>query len=191
MAWAKNGTPVTLGSASDNMDITDLTASKFHILLTHKINAASDFGGAITFDDDSGSNYADRRKNDGGTEATDVNQTSTRSKTGWNDNDFFIHSICDISGEETLLISHGVGERSAGAGTAPGRMELISKWTGTTQFTRMDMTKSGAAQFDTNSNVSMLGSEGVASLNVQDGAVYYDTDLNKSYVLYNNAWTEL
>jgi hypothetical protein len=159
MAWSKNGTPVTLGSAGADMDITDLTAKNFHVLLTHKINAATDFGGAITFDNDSGSNYADRRKNDGGTEATDVSQTSTRSRTGWNDNDFFIYMICDISGEETLLISFGVGERSAGAGTAPGRMELVSKWTGTTQFTRMDMAKTGAANFDTNSNVSMLGTD--------------------------------
>jgi hypothetical protein len=27
--------------------------------------------------------------------------------------------------------------------------------------------------------------------NVQDGAVYYETDNNKEYVLYNNTWTEL
>ena len=27
--------------------------------------------------------------------------------------------------------------------------------------------------------------------NVQDGAIYYDTDLNKEYVLYNNTWTEV
>jgi hypothetical protein len=31
----------------------------------------------------------------------------------------------------------------------------------------------------------------VESLNVQEGAVYYETDTNKEYVLYNNTWTEV
>jgi hypothetical protein len=33
MAWGKNGTPLTLGSALDDMDITDLTATKFNQFL--------------------------------------------------------------------------------------------------------------------------------------------------------------
>jgi hypothetical protein len=28
-------------------------------------------------------------------------------------------------------------------------------------------------------------------MTVQDGAIYYDTTLNKEYVLYNNTWTEV
>ncbi len=41
------------------------------------------------------------------------------------------------------------------------------------------------------SNLTVLGSDGTEELNVQDGAIYYDTTLNKEYVLYNNTWTEV
>jgi len=49
----------------------------------------------------------------------------------------------------------------------------------------------GSGDMQIGDNISALGSDGVESLNVQDGAVYYETDTNKSYVLYNNSWTEL
>ena len=35
MAWGKNGTPLTLGSALDDLDITDLSGLKFNQFLTH------------------------------------------------------------------------------------------------------------------------------------------------------------
>ena len=40
-------------------------------------------------------------------------------------------------------------------------------------------------------NLSALGSDGVESMTVQDGAVFYETDTNKAYVLYDGSWSEL
>lgn len=41
----------------------------------------------------------------------------------------------------------------------------------------------------------MLGSDVTPAtaevIKVQDGAIFYETDTNKEYILYNSAWTEL
>jgi len=59
------------------------------------------------------------------------------------------------------------------------------------QFTQVDIINDDVGSWDTDSNLSAIGSDGTEELNVQDGAIYYDTDLNKEYVLYNNTWTEV
>ncbi len=86
----------------------------------------------------------------------------------------------------------GVNQNTAGAGTAPQRYEIVAKHAQTTNpISTITLNAGTAGTFDTDSNISALGSEGVEELNVQDGAVYYDKTLNKEYVLYNNAWTEV
>jgi hypothetical protein len=62
---------------------------------------------------------------------------------------------------------------------------------GDTRVTRVDFTNGSSGSYDTNSNITVIGSDGTASMIIQDGAIYYDTDLNKEYVLYNDTWTEL
>ena len=45
--------------------------------------------------------------------------------------------------------------------------------------------------YTSDSNLSVIGSDGATSTKLQDGAIYYETDTNKEYVLYNNTWTEV
>ena len=97
-----------------------------------------------------------------------------------------------ISSEEKLIINFTVGQDTAGTGTAPSRREHVAKWVNTSDtINRIDLNNDQSGDYAVGTNMSALGSEGVESMTVQDGAVFYDTDLNKSYVLYNNAWTEL
>jgi hypothetical protein len=96
--------------------------------------------------------------------------------------------------EEKLGISHLITNGTIGAATAPQRQELVYKYVPsplTDAITRVDEYNAAAGSFDTDSNITVLGSDGVESLNVQDGAVYDETDTNKSYVLSSNVWTEL
>ena len=96
--------------------------------------------------------------------------------------------------EEKLLIGFQVSQNTAGANNAPSRSETVGKCdttTNTGQFTRIDCNNSSTCNYDTDSNISAIGSDVVESIAVQDGAIYYDTDLNKEYVLYNNTWTEV
>lgn len=159
LAWSKNGTPNTLGSAADDMDITDLTAYNFNMVMIHQLTSGTDFGSNMTFNNDS-TTYADRRSINGGADATDTSQSSTRCKNGFNDDEFFINYICDISGEEKLRIAFCVGSSGAGATNAPDRLELNSKFDDTSaRITRIDLTKSGADQLAASSNISVIGTD--------------------------------
>ena len=193
MAWGKNGTPLTLGSALDDMDITDLTAKKFNQFLWHKI-ASSDAVGSMTFNNNANSVYARRRSTNGGTDSTLVSQAAILYDIGDVNDEFVIGYICSISGEEKLILAFHNNRQATGAGTAPSRGEYTAKFVPSpdADITRIDFNNTtGSGSYDTSSNLSVLGSDGVGSLKVQDGAIYYETDTNKSYVLYNSTWSEL
>ena len=189
MVWNKAGS-TTLGSAGDDLDITSMTANKFSQYMIHKIasgNAQID----LKFNNSSSSDYARRSSYNGASDATGTSQTALNIHNNKTTDDFFVLCLADISGEEKLGIMFNVNGYTAGAGTAPERQEFVIKSSSTTNITRVDLNNSDTGNYDTDSNLTVLGSDGTESLNVQDGAIYYDTDLNKEYVLYNNTWTEL
>ena len=200
MAWSKNGTPLTLGSALDDIDITDLTATKFNQFMLNTFTAGRttsyNYRFLTTFDNNGATDYAWRRSVNGGGEAPFGNQASIDFDDGMEDaaDKFCVIYGCNIDGEEKLFISHLVQDGlSTGAATAPVRQELVGKvdvTTNTGQYTRIDVNNDLAGDYDTSSNLSALGSDGDLYV-VQDGAIFYETDTNKSYVLYNGSWTEL
>lgn len=195
MAWIKAGS-TTLGSAADDMDITDLTAYKFNMFMIHSPidNTANNINHRYTFDNNGATDYAYRESIDGATDGTFTSQALIGMNTGNHDDLFDILYVVNIDSEEKLLIGFQVSQNAAGSANAPSRSESVGKCdttTNTGQFTRIDCNNSSTGNYDTDSNISALGSDGVEVLNVQDGAIYYDTTLNKEYVLYNNTWTEV
>ena len=191
MAWNKAGS-TTLASAGDDMDITSMTASNFNQLLWHKISSGSCVG-QMTFNNNSNSVYARRRSINGGGELTDASQAFIKTDISDVDDSFIVWNVCSFSGNEKLIMSIQCNRGSAGAGNAPNRVELVGKFVPSpdANITRIDINNPNGGSFDTNSNLSVLGSDGVESMTVQDGAVYYETDTNKSYVLYDDSWSEL
>jgi hypothetical protein len=193
MAWAKNGTPDTLGGTADTMTISDLTASKFNIFMTHVLATAAAVPairlGSTSID--TGTNYARRVSLNGGTDATSTSVTEIHT-TAYSADSFVVGYIINIAAEEKLVIAFKTSQGATGAATASNRMEVTGKWDNTSnQFDNIQMYNDSAGDYLASSNLSALGSEGVESMTVQDGAVYYETDTNKSYVLYNNTWTEV
>jgi hypothetical protein len=195
MAWSKNGTPDTLTGTADLMTISDLTANKFNVFLQHSPYITGGINPQITFNNNTNSVYAGRVSYNGGTDGTYTSRANQiLDGSGTTDDKFFINYTISTSGEEKLSIMHYMNGGTAGASNAPNRTENVWKFVPSpdADITRIDSSVDGyAGDYITDSNLSVLGPDGVESLNVQDGAVYYDTDLNKSYVLYNNAWTEL
>ena len=160
MVWAKNGTPSTLGSAGDTCEITDLTAKKFNVFLFDKINT----GNANTisrFNANSSTVYANRYSQNGGADdATLVSSTSM--ETNFVDTpEFMISYVCSIGGEEKLVIRFIVHQSTAGAGTAPGRLEMVHKFVPSpdADITGVNYTNTAAGSFDTNTNASALGTD--------------------------------
>jgi len=162
MAWSKNGTPTTLGSALDDIDITDLTAKKFNVILEHLLNDSGQINQLTTLDDNGNTDYAQRKSSNGGADATATSQAYTNIY-GNNQQDFLnIIYSCNIDGEEKLSIQFLVGYNNTGAASAPERTEAVWKVDTTTnsgQYTRIDINNTAAASYATNSNLSVLGTD--------------------------------
>ena len=194
MAWTKIGT-TTLTSEGTSLGVTSLTDTKFIQVISHIFSGAS--GTATTNmhlnDVTTGSEYTSRYSANGGkpyTPETSQNKLVYGSNTGASDNVLLVGYLLNIATEEKLFICSTCDVTATGAGQAPPRLEQVGKWADTTNTVdEIDEDSTGAMGIS--SNLSALGSDGVEELNVQDGAVYYDKQLNKEYVLNNNTWTEL
>ena len=192
MVWAKLSSN-TLTTASDTLTGDSFTTSKFIQYLGHVIPKTSNAEMFIRPNNNSNSVYANRISVNGLSDATNVTQSEINS-VGDDVPIFQIIYFCNISGEEKLGIHFEASASATGAGTVPSRREQVDKFVPSpdadiTSFTGVN-TRAGA-DLDIGSKLSAIGSDGTEELNVQDGAVYYETDTNKSYVLSSNTWTEL
>ena len=192
MVWAKAGSATLSGSAT-SVD-TDVSVNKFYQILNHVITAGSgNIGTRYRFNDDSGSKYSQMFRQDGGSVGTNVDQQQVFTEVNDADEDRFqIGYVFSISGEEKLGVNHLI-ETATGVSAAPQRSETAFKYVPDPDatITNVKVFETVAGSFGSGTNLSVLGSDGTETLNVQDGAIYYDTDLNKEYVLYNNTWTEV
>ena len=192
MVWTKLGT-TTLGSAGDTISLSTFTPSEFNQIMINLIpSGTAESSLRVGYNTiDSGSNYASRFTNNGLSDATATSNSDITNRDT-QDPQLVIAYMSNIATEEKLYIGFMVGQSTAGAGNAPTRSEYADKWANTSnQFNKMDVVNGQSGDINTDSNLTLLGSDGVEVLNVQDGAIYYDTDLNKEYVLYNNTWTEV
>ena len=193
MAWGKLGS-TTASATTDEVSSGTITANDiinniYHVIKTGTANTRR------RFNNDTGSNYASR-SHVLGTEGTQINQTSIFTHADTSGNAFGVSYIVNISGEEKLMIGQEVSNGSNGAGTAPKTYEGVAKWTNTSaQITEVDLLNTDSGGFLTGSNLTVLGSEvtpaAAEAATVQDGAVFYETDTNKSYILYDGSWSEL
>ncbi len=160
MVWGKNGTPITLGSALDDMDITDLTAKIFNVFLLHTLNSGST-GLDVTFNNNSNSVYARRFSQDGAADGTSVSQTKQRLIGAVSYDNFAINYTVSISSEEKLTINSMVLQVATGAGTAPSRNEQVYKFVPSpdADITRIDVNNPSTGDFAISSNLSALGTD--------------------------------
>lgn len=162
MAWARNGTPDTLSSSGDIVEITDLTQKTFGQYMIHVL----DTGGIITqlgtLNNNSNAVYAQRTSVNGGTDAAEANRSNfALGATNAASNVFFICHIVSISGEEKLNILFSCDEQATGAATAPARLEHFGKFVPSpdADVTEVKMTNTLAGSYDIDSNTSALGTD--------------------------------
>ena len=112
MAWGKNGTPHTLSGTADAVTISDLTANKFNVFMTHIIASGSCWTDS-RINNDSGSLYAQRRSANGAADTTLTSQ-ALLLQTSWSltTEAFIITYVVGISGKEKLAIGFAVETRS-------------------------------------------------------------------------------
>ena len=202
MAWGKAGSD-TLTGTGDLMTITDLPANLSNFFISHTL-ASGQTEPLITFNNDTGSNYAYRYSSDGGSDSTQTSGSNVFTHTASNttDNSWLMYCI-NISAEEKLFLMWSMGSNTAGAGNAPTRREYAGKWVNTSaQITEIDATNGGTGDFLTGSNITALGSDITPASaipfpeNVELGSRAEITDTRKIYYRMNSdyvtdKWFEL
>ena len=70
MAWIKNGTPDTLGSAGDTLTVSGMTSSNSNMFLEHEIATGNIDNPTWKFNNNANSVYSSREQTNGATDAT-------------------------------------------------------------------------------------------------------------------------
>ena len=153
----------TLGSAGDTIDVSSLPDKRYYMILRD----LQDTGGTIDHyirmgnsTIDTGSNYAVRVSQNGGSDSTLTSQSSFY--------DFYARAsypkfsmgyLTNLSGKEKLYTGHIVEQNTAGAGNVPSRHEIVGKWANTSN--PMDIhgsnNLSGSGSYASGSEVVVLG----------------------------------
>jgi hypothetical protein len=129
MAWAKLDTN-TLSATSTSVSTTTYTTKKFQQILFHSLGFTSNASenGGIQFNGDTSSVYAIRYSANGATDTTLTSDSNLMSYDVRIMGKFQVSYVCNISGEEKLLIGFIANPDIAGAGTAPRRFEVVGKY---------------------------------------------------------------
>ena len=155
--WVELGR-TTLGSAGDTITVSSLADKRYYMVLTDTVNS-----GTVTnfyrFNNDSGSNYSQRTSSDGGADAAGT--SSPQYDIGLILNtypEFTVQYLANLSAKEKLVLSHKVRQNTAGAATAPKRLEGVGKWANTSSaFNRIDAINNQSGDYAIGSEVVVLG----------------------------------
>ena len=162
MAWGKNGTPDTLTTAGNNMNVSDLGGSKFNVVLSYTKRATgTPYTTLYLNNDNSNNSYSRRQSENGGNDGTAIDQNFVIYDMGGDDADKFeITYIFGISSKEKLAIGFGINAGpSAGASGVPERGEFVWKWENTSDTIDRVDNQAGMDTYDIGSNLTVLGSD--------------------------------
>ena len=157
--WEELASVDLSGGAATNIDSGTITAKKY-LWIQYYTEQSADSDFLITFNADTGSNYARRYDNDGGTETTGTSLANfTQVSRTANLPQFTNMFIVNNSANEKLIIAHTVYQMTAGAGTATARWEAVGKWANTSaQITAMNI-KSGSGNLASKTVLKIWGSD--------------------------------
>ena len=186
---------VALSGAGDTIDSGTFTAKKNMKVIIHTI-ASGTILPTLTFNNDSGSNYANRYNSDESSETTQTSQTSIQiDPISGSFNQFHTMYITNVETKEKLLINEMIGANTAGAGNAPRRSENVAKWANTSsQITSIQVVNAGSGDFDTGSYITVFGATGDTVTDTTDNnSIFEENDTGKHYIwnATSDSWTEI
>ena len=157
--WKEVGR-TTLGSASDIIDVASLADKRYYMVLADIKPTGGNIDFFYNFNADTGGNYATRRSEDGAGDGTVLSNTNGII---WGNNNtvnpaFSVGYFSNLSTKEKLTISHAVHQNTAGAGTAPLRVESVGKWSNISNpISTISIKDAGSNQYNTDSECVVLG----------------------------------
>jgi hypothetical protein len=191
MAWGK----VSSVNGSGGSSVTTGTISTANTFQEFLIYTTAFVDGNLKFNDSgSATEYARRYAPNGGTSVTN-NINLQGVEFLYQLAPAFIHGfIANVGTDDKLFVFETCETNNTTGNQTLNRMQIADKWAKTNLIEKMDITKTGTT-FSSDENFTVLGSNttpaSAVSLTVQDGAIFYETDTNKSYVLNSGTWTEL
>ena len=154
--WVELGR-TTAGGASTTMTVSSIADKRYYMVLYLDKGMAGAPARVTTFNADTGSNYAWRYSFSG---AADGTYGSATNLNAWADNNiypqFAVQYISNLATKEKLMISHMVGQNTAGAGNAPTRTEFVGKWSNTANAIS-SLTVTCTSNFNSGDEVVVLG----------------------------------
>ena len=142
-------------SGASQLDVSSLADKRYYMVLFHKPSGNAAY--SLRLNADSGNNYSRRYSNNGGTDTTNTSQSSLFGNNLYfgNYNEFAVAYIANKSDKEKLGIFHAISGQTAGAGNAPSRIEIGSKWVNTSNA--INRIQTAGTMTDSNSEMVVLG----------------------------------
>ena len=155
--WKELGR-TTLGSTSDTISVTSLPDKKYYMVLSD-VKASGFIIYNSRFNSDTGNNYAFRKSNNGGTDATTTSTSAIdQTDSGAQDASFVVGYFANKSDKEKLWQGNTVENSSTGAGNAPSRVEAVGKWANTSNaVSSYQAYNSHSGDYASGSEVVVLG----------------------------------
>ena len=152
----------TLGSASETLEVTGFADKRYLMFLIDGRSVSSEFQTVLQTGNssfDTGSNYAIRSSDNGGADATGTSYPYTRISPSTSLSELFcVGYIANYASKEKLGQLWGMKRETAGAGTAPQRIENVWKWANTSNvIDRLRVNENGSGTINTNSEMVVLG----------------------------------
>jgi len=150
---------VELSSSGSVITSNTFTAKKYLMIKLYHIDTGGYVNPKLQFNSDSGSNYASRYSDNGGSDSTTTSQSEVDLRAGEVQSPAITTIyVINKSDKEKLFISHSNMQNTAGAGNVPSRAEVVGKWTNTSaQITSVKFIKSASGSFNTGSYLKVWG----------------------------------
>lgn len=157
--WKELGR-TTLGSAGDTITVSSLANKRYLMALFDLRAITANAEGRFRLNSDSATNYTVRKSYNGAPDSTvtsSANPDYTEQFATGTDA-FNVGYFENYETKEKLSINHSVQGNTAGAGTAPNRMESYIKWDNTSSvINAIQALNVQAGDFNTGSEVVVLG----------------------------------
>ncbi len=185
---------VALSGSGDVLDSGTFTAKENMRVIIHTENTGGNIKENITFNSDTGNNYARRRSNDGASDSTDTSQPQLEVRGDETNDRYLVLNITNTSDKEKLVIGE-YNINTAGAGNAPSRSEWVGKWANTSdQITKITVTNTGSGSYAAGSYITVFGATGdTVNDTTPDSSIFEENDTGKHYIwnATSDSWTEI